>query len=156
MSSEPVKVGIIGLGRWARVLTRAAKKSEKFEIVAGFSRSEEKRLAFEKECGIPSAARHGRVAGEPRDQGRDSDGTQRTAPARCRAGCQGRKAHLYRKADREYAGKWPADRGAAEPIRHPGHGWPQRAAAQGNAHDQGCDQQWGAGPRVVDRGKLLQ
>jgi predicted dehydrogenase len=56
VSSGPVKVGIIGLGRWARVLTRAAKKSEKFKIVAGFSRSEEKRLAFEQDTGIPSAA----------------------------------------------------------------------------------------------------
>ncbi len=56
MSLDPVKVGIIGLGRWARVLTRAAKKSEKFEIVSGFSRSEEKRQAFEKDTGIPSAA----------------------------------------------------------------------------------------------------
>jgi len=55
VSSDPVKVGIIGLGRWARVLTRAAKKSEKFEIVAGYSRSEEKRVAFQKDCGIPSA-----------------------------------------------------------------------------------------------------
>lgn len=55
MSTGPVKVGIIGLGRWARVLTRVAKKSRKLEIVAGFSRSEEKRVAFEQDTGIPSA-----------------------------------------------------------------------------------------------------
>ena len=54
MSAEPVKVGIIGLGRWARVLTRASKKSDKIQIVAGFSRSQEKRDAFEKDTGIKS------------------------------------------------------------------------------------------------------
>ena len=35
MTEEKVKVGIIGLGRWARVLTRASKLSDKVEIVAG-------------------------------------------------------------------------------------------------------------------------
>lgn len=53
--TEPVKVGIVGLGRWARVLTRAAKKSKDIEIVAGFSRSEEKRSAFSRDTGVPSA-----------------------------------------------------------------------------------------------------
>ncbi len=52
MNSEPVKIGIVGLGRWARVLTRAAQKSSRFEIVAGYSRSEEKRQGYEQEFGI--------------------------------------------------------------------------------------------------------
>ncbi len=52
--STPVKVGIVGLGRWAKVLTRAAKQSDKIQIVAGYSRSEEKRAAFEKEMGVPA------------------------------------------------------------------------------------------------------
>ena len=51
----PVQVGIVGLGRWAKVLTRASKQSEKLRIVSGFSRSEEKRTAFEKEMGVPAA-----------------------------------------------------------------------------------------------------
>jgi predicted dehydrogenase len=55
MNANPVKVGIVGLGRWAKVLTRAVAKSEKIKIVAGFSRSEEKRLAFEQELGVPAA-----------------------------------------------------------------------------------------------------
>ena len=54
MSTNPVRVGIVGLGRWAKVLTRAAKKSAKLKIVAGFSRSEEKRAAFEQELGVPA------------------------------------------------------------------------------------------------------
>ena len=52
MSTEPVKVGIIGLGRWAHVLTRAAKISDKIDIVAGYSRSEEKRSAYAGQTGI--------------------------------------------------------------------------------------------------------
>src|SRR3954462_12415730 len=55
MSSNPVKVGIVGLGRWATVLTRAAKKSDRLKIVSGFSRSAEKRNAFAAEMGVPAA-----------------------------------------------------------------------------------------------------
>lgn len=55
MSNYPVKVGIVGLGRWATVLTRAAAKSDKIKIVAGYSRSQEKRSAFAKEMGVPAA-----------------------------------------------------------------------------------------------------
>lgn len=55
MSAHPVQVGIIGLGRWAKVLTRAAAKSEQVKIVAGFSRSEEKRRAFQQELGVPAS-----------------------------------------------------------------------------------------------------
>ena len=53
--SEPVKVGIVGLGRWAKVLTRAAAQSSAVKIVSGFSRSAEKRDAFAKEMGVPAA-----------------------------------------------------------------------------------------------------
>jgi predicted dehydrogenase len=52
--TTPVKVGIVGLGRWAKVLTRAAKQSDKVQIIAGYSRSQEKRDAFAKEMGVPS------------------------------------------------------------------------------------------------------
>lgn len=55
MNTEPVKMGIIGLGRWARVLTRAALKSQKLQIVAGYSRSAEKREAYQQEFDIQSA-----------------------------------------------------------------------------------------------------
>jgi len=51
--SSPVKLGIVGLGRWAKVLTRAVRKSDKLKIVAAYTRSEEKRTAFEKEFGVP-------------------------------------------------------------------------------------------------------
>ena len=51
MSSNRVKVGIVGLGRWAKVLTRAARTSDAIEIVSGFSRSEESR------DGVPAGIR---------------------------------------------------------------------------------------------------
>jgi predicted dehydrogenase len=54
MSGNRVKVGIVGLGRWAKVLTRAARGSDALEIVAGFSRSEESRAAFQAEFGVKS------------------------------------------------------------------------------------------------------
>lgn len=56
MSEEPVKVGIVGLGRWARVMTRAAQNTKSLKIVAGYSRSQEKRDAFEKDFGVPGVA----------------------------------------------------------------------------------------------------
>ena len=50
---KPVRLGIVGLGRWARVLARAATLSDKLQLVAGFSRSHQKRDAFATATGIP-------------------------------------------------------------------------------------------------------
>jgi predicted dehydrogenase len=49
-----IRVGIVGLGRWAKVLARAAAKSSSLEIVAAYSRSQEKRDGFAREFGIPA------------------------------------------------------------------------------------------------------
>src|SRR5215510_5655621 len=56
MGVEMVKVGIVGLGRWARVLARAAAKSDRLKIVAATSRSEDKRQAFAREFAVPAIA----------------------------------------------------------------------------------------------------
>jgi predicted dehydrogenase len=56
MSSAPVQLGIIGLGRWAKVLTRAARASNKLKIVAGYSRSPDTRGAFTQEFGVPGVS----------------------------------------------------------------------------------------------------
>ena len=69
MSSKPVNVGIIGLGRWAKVLTRAAKQSDKIKIVGAFSRSEEKRTAFAQEFGVPAVASMEAMLADPNIQG---------------------------------------------------------------------------------------
>jgi predicted dehydrogenase len=69
MSDQPVKAGIVGLGRWAKVLTKASKKSKVLEIVAGYSRSEEKRSAFEQELGVPAAASMQAMLADPEIKG---------------------------------------------------------------------------------------
>src|ERR1700688_3838203 len=69
MSDRPVKTGIIGLGRWAKVLTKASKKSKLLEIVAGYSRSEEKRTVFQQELCIPAAASMHAILADPEIRG---------------------------------------------------------------------------------------
>jgi predicted dehydrogenase len=69
MSSNRVKVGIVGLGRWAKVLTRAVRSSDTIEIAAGFSRSEENRAAFQREFGVRSAPDLATLLGDPQIRG---------------------------------------------------------------------------------------
>lgn len=52
MSNNRVKIGIVGLGRWAKVLARAAGASNVLEIVSGYSRTAENRAAFQQEFGV--------------------------------------------------------------------------------------------------------
>jgi predicted dehydrogenase len=65
----PVKLGIVGLGRWAKVLTRAVLKSDQLKIVAGYSRSPETRAAFEKEFGVPGVPDLQTMLADPEIQG---------------------------------------------------------------------------------------
>ena len=69
MSGNRVKVGIVGLGRWAKVLTRAARTSDAIEIVSGFSRSEESRAAFQSEFGVKSAPDLASLLADPNIKG---------------------------------------------------------------------------------------
>jgi predicted dehydrogenase len=64
-----VKVGIVGLGRWARVLARAAAQSDRIEIVSAYSRTEEKRAAFAKELGVPAVSDLKAMLADPGIQG---------------------------------------------------------------------------------------
>ena len=68
-SMDVVKVGIVGLGRWASVLARAATKSAKLEIVSAYSRTEEKRRAFAHEFGIAPAPDLSALLADPAIQG---------------------------------------------------------------------------------------
>ncbi len=67
--SDPVKVGIVGLGRWARVLARAAVRSERIKIAACFSRTEDKRTAFARETGVPAVAELSAMLRDPEIKG---------------------------------------------------------------------------------------
>lgn len=67
--SDPVQLGIVGLGRWAKVLARAAQRSGKLKIVAGHTRSQEKREAFAEEFGIPVLAEFRQMLSIPEIRG---------------------------------------------------------------------------------------
>jgi predicted dehydrogenase len=51
-----VRLASVGLGRWARVLARGAQRGDVVELYSCFSRSEDKRKAFQDEYGIPRSA----------------------------------------------------------------------------------------------------
>jgi predicted dehydrogenase len=54
--SDMVWLAPIGLGRWARVLAAGAKRGDVIELYSCFSRSEERRQAFQDEFGVPKGA----------------------------------------------------------------------------------------------------
>jgi predicted dehydrogenase len=56
MTTNRTRLAIVGLGRWAKVLARAARNSDALEIVAAYSRTEEKRAGFAREFAISAAA----------------------------------------------------------------------------------------------------
>ena len=56
MSEAPLRVAVLGMGWWSDVLSDAIKRSNQFEIVACFTRSEDKRQAFAKKYGCRAAA----------------------------------------------------------------------------------------------------
>ncbi len=139
MSTDPVRVGIVGLGRWAKVLTRAAKKSDKLKIVAGYSRSEEKRQAFEQELGFQAMPDLQTLLAKPEIQG-----VILTVP---------NEQHLAVAAEVAKAGKHVYTEkpiastledgleiaALAEEIRGHGDRWTQRSADGGNPHDPRSD-----------------
>src|SRR5690349_22675888 len=69
MSSNQVKLGIVGLGRWAKVLTRAALQSDALKILAGYSRTEEKRVAFAQEFGVAPTPDLATMLADPKIEG---------------------------------------------------------------------------------------
>src|SRR3954452_641414 len=66
---DVTKVGIVGLGRWARVLTRAASKSKTLRIVSAYSRSQEKRDAFANEFGVAAVPDLAAMLADPAIEG---------------------------------------------------------------------------------------
>ncbi len=55
MSSKPLRVASLGMGWWSDVLADAIDRTGKIEIVACFTRSEDKREAFAKKYGCETA-----------------------------------------------------------------------------------------------------
>lgn len=54
--TDKVRLAPVGLGRWARVLARGARRGDVIELASCFSRDAERRHAFQEEFGIPRAA----------------------------------------------------------------------------------------------------
>lgn len=54
--SDRIRLASVGLGRWARVLARGAQRGDVVELYSCFSRSEEKRKAFQDEYGVSKSA----------------------------------------------------------------------------------------------------
>ncbi|MCC6777381.1 MAG: Gfo/Idh/MocA family oxidoreductase [Hyphomicrobiales bacterium] len=69
MATGATKVGIVGLGRWAKVLTRSAAKSDKLAIVSAFTRSSDKREAFGREFGIATTPDLATMLADPAIEG---------------------------------------------------------------------------------------
>ena len=55
MSSKPLRVASLGMGWWSDVLADAIQKTDKIEIAACFTRSEDKRVAFAKKYNCEAA-----------------------------------------------------------------------------------------------------
>jgi len=69
MNDAPIKLGIIGLGRWARVLARAAQRSTRLKLVSGYSRTPKKRETFAREFGLAPADDLRQMLADPGIQG---------------------------------------------------------------------------------------
>jgi UDP-N-acetyl-2-amino-2-deoxyglucuronate dehydrogenase len=68
--SDKVRLAPVGLGRWSRVLARAAQRGDVIELASCFSRSKEKRSAFQEEFGIPrSASSYEELLSDPEIEG---------------------------------------------------------------------------------------
>ncbi len=65
MSAAPLRVACIGMGWWSDVLADAIKRSGKIEIIACYTRSEDKRKAFAKKYGCTPAPSYEAVLADP-------------------------------------------------------------------------------------------
>jgi len=66
MASKPLRVASIGMGWWSDVLADAIQRSDKIEIVACYTRSEDKRQAFAKKYGCQAAPSYEAILGDKR------------------------------------------------------------------------------------------
>jgi predicted dehydrogenase len=65
MSIEPLRVAILGIGWWSDVLADAMKRSDKFQIVTCFTRSEEKRRTYARKYGCSAASSYDAILKDP-------------------------------------------------------------------------------------------
>ncbi|MBM3530763.1 MAG: Gfo/Idh/MocA family oxidoreductase [Alphaproteobacteria bacterium] len=65
MKSKPLRVACIGMGWWSDVLADAIKRSDKIEIAACYTRSEDKRAAFAKKYGCKPVSSYAEMLADP-------------------------------------------------------------------------------------------
>lgn len=65
MSIEPLRVAVLGVGWWSDVLADGMKRSDKFEIVSCFTRSEDKRRAFARKYRCTAASSYEAILKDP-------------------------------------------------------------------------------------------
>src|SRR4029078_1140746 len=66
---DVTKVGIVGRGVWAKVLTRAASKSKTLRIVSAYSRTQEKRDVFARGWGVSAVPDLATMLADPAIEG---------------------------------------------------------------------------------------
>ena len=64
MTSEKLRVAVLGMGWWSDVLADAIERSDKIEIVACYTRSDDKRAAFATKYGCRSAKSYEEILGD--------------------------------------------------------------------------------------------
>ena len=69
MANDPVRVAAVGLGRWAKVLADAIKRSDRLRLVNCFSRSEKSRDAFTQQYGCRAAKSYEELLADPDVEG---------------------------------------------------------------------------------------
>jgi predicted dehydrogenase len=69
MAHDPVRVAAVGLGRWAKVLADAIKRSDRLRIVSCFSRSEKSREAFSQQYQCRAAKSYAELLKDPEVEG---------------------------------------------------------------------------------------
>lgn len=65
LRSDPLRVACIGMGWWSDVLADAVKRSGKLSIVACYTRSEDKRVAFANKYGCRPVASYEEILADP-------------------------------------------------------------------------------------------
>jgi len=64
MASAPLRVGCVGMGWWSDVLADAMKRSDRFEIVSCYTRSDGKRQAFASKYGCAAVPSYEAILGD--------------------------------------------------------------------------------------------
>src|SRR5258707_203484 len=65
MTSDKLRVAVLGMGWWSDVLADAIKRSDKIEIVACYTRSDDKRAAFAAKYGCLAAKSYEEILRDP-------------------------------------------------------------------------------------------